>query len=244
MSDALDYSAAGAKIRTDLKRSHRRALDYVARPGSWWSGAERIALAQEARSAAGCSLCRERKAALSPEHAQGRHGGPSPLPEAVVDLVHRVRSDPGRMSRRVYEQALAAGVSEGHYVEAVGIAALVAGLDFECRALGIAPFPFPEPVAGEPSGYRPEGLTPGIAWVPMLLPEDAAGPEKGLYGGLPMVPNIMRALSSVPDHVRALLDWMGSHYVSVSDLSEERAIDRLQIELVASRVSALNECFY
>ena len=78
----------------------------------------------------------------------------------------------------------------------------------------------------------------------MLLPEDAAGPEKGLYGGLPMVPNIMRALSSVPDHVRALLDWMGSHYVSVSDLSEERAIDRLQIELVASRVSALNECFY
>jgi hypothetical protein len=159
-------------------------------------------------------------------------------------VVHRVRTDPGRLSRRVFEAALAAGVGVGEYVEAVGIVAFAAGLDAQCRALGVPAFPWLEPLPGEPARRRPEGLEEGVAWVPMLPPERAAGPEADLYGGTSFVPNIVRALSLVPDHVRVLRRWSEAHYVALGDLGARRAIDRMQIELVAARVSALNQCFY
>ena len=241
---ALDYSAARAEIREDLRAAHRMVLEHFRRPGSWFSGAQRTASADEARIAPRCPLCRERKPALSPEHANGSHETTAALPTALVEVIHRVRTDPGRLSRRVYEAALAAGVSAGEYVEALGIVALTAGLDSQCRALGIPPFPLLDPLPGEPSRYRPQGLEEGTAWVPMLPVEAAKGPEADLYGGARFVPNIMRALSSVPDHVRVLLAWSAAHYVEIMDLNARRAIDRMQIELVAARVSALNECFY
>ena len=71
--------------------------------------------------------------------------------------------------------------------------------------------------------------------------------EADLYESAPLQPNIMRALSLVPDHVRMLQSESRSHYVPLpvlSDMSVGRDLDRMQIELVAARVSALNECFY
>ncbi len=80
----------------------------------------------------------------------------------------------------------------------------------------------------------------------MIAPEDATGPEADLYRG-EFVPNIMRALSLVPDEARALQRSSDAHYVPVSQIPDptvRRALDRPQMELVAARVSALNECFY
>jgi alkylhydroperoxidase family enzyme len=81
----------------------------------------------------------------------------------------------------------------------------------------------------------------------MVEPENANGPESDLYAGIAFVPNIMKALSLVPDAARALQRSSDAHYVAVNEISDpsvRRAIDRMQMELVASRVSALNECFY
>jgi len=81
----------------------------------------------------------------------------------------------------------------------------------------------------------------------MLAPEDASGPETGLYESAAFVPNIARALSQVPDHVRLLQRESRTHYVAMADIpdpSVRRELDRLQMELVAARVSAMNECFY
>ena len=83
--------------------------------------------------------------------------------------------------------------------------------------------------------------------MPLLAPEDATGPEADLYDAAPLVPNIARALSCVPDHVRSLQRLTRSHYLPLADIGNPmkgRAIDRMQIELVAARVSAINECFY
>ncbi len=240
----LDYSAAGAPIRDDLRVAHRMVLEHVRRPGSWFSGAQRIAIAEESRLALRCPVCSARKAALSPEHPKGPHATQGSLPAALVEVIHRVRSDPGRLSRRVFEVATSAGVSVGEYVEAVGIVSFTAGLDTQCRALGIPEFPLPGPLAGAPSRRLPQGLKEGIAWVPLLAPEDASGTEADLYGGASFVPNIVRALSLIPDHVSVLRRWSDAHYVAVTDLGARRAIDRMQIELVAARVSARNECFY
>ena len=78
-------------------------------------------------------------------------------------------------------------------------------------------------------------------------PADADGPEADLYPEVALVPNIMQALSLVPDEARALQRSSDAHYVEMQDLADpsaRRDLDRLQIELVAARVSALNECFY
>lgn len=245
MSDIqLDYSAARAEVRPDLKAAHRMVLEHFRRPGSWFDGAERLAIAAESRRALDCPLCRERRAALSPEHARGEHATGGGLPAALVEVIHRVRTDPGRLSRGWFESALSAGIGDGEYVEAVGIVALTAGLDSLCHALGIAYFPLPTPLPGAASGHRPRAMTEGVAWVPLLAPENASGIDADIYGGGGFVPNIIRALSLVPDHVRTLRKWSNAHYVDVGDISARRAIDRQQIELVAARVSALNECFY
>jgi hypothetical protein len=241
---ALDYSAAGVEVREDLRAAHAMLLDYFRRAGSWFSGAQRNAIAEETRLAVRCPLCRERKAALSPDHVAGAHQTTGALSAPLVELIHRVRTDPGRLSRRCFEAVTKAGLDDGHWVEAVGIVAFTAGLDFLCRALGTPPFPLLDPIPGAPSGQRPRGLTEGVAWVPMLAPEDASGPDADLYGGSSFVPHIVRALSLVPDHVRTLRSWSAAHYVALTDLTARRAIDRPQIELVAARVSALNQCFY
>ena len=54
-------------------------------------------------------------------------------------------------------------------------------------------------------------------------------------------------MSLVPDHVRVLQHESTSHYVAMADIQNptvRRDLDRLQMELVAARVSAMNECFY
>jgi hypothetical protein len=81
----------------------------------------------------------------------------------------------------------------------------------------------------------------------MIAPQDAAGPDAELYGDIPIVPHIMQALSVVPDEARALRRSSEAHYVPMVHLGNPtvgRNLERMQIELVAARVSALNECFY
>lgn len=244
---SVDYAAAGVPVRDDLGETHLAMLDHIRRPGSWLTGAERLALAAESRNALACPLCLERKSSLSPEHPAGEHGRVSDLPEALVEIAHRIRLDPQRLSRKWFDGVLADGLDEGAYVELVGIVTFVAGIDFFCRALGIPPFPLPEPVPGAATGYRPENLSAGVAWVSILAPEDATGPEAELYETADFIPNIARALSQVPDHVRVLQLESRSHYVAIRDLQDMSvrcALDRQQMELVAARVSAINECFY
>jgi alkylhydroperoxidase family enzyme len=244
---AFDYSAAGAPVRDDLKQAHRFLWEHLRSPGNWWTGAQRVAIAAESRHASRCALCRERKTALSANAIQGEHQSLGALPPNVVEVVHRVRMDPARLSRRWFEGVMDSGLGPAEYVEVVGIVALLAGVDFFARALGMPAFPLPEPAAGEPSRSRPESARPGTAWVPMIAAEDAQGTEADLYGDAGFIPNIVRALSLVPDHVRALRRLSNAHYVPVGKLQDpsyRRALDRMQMELVAARVSALNECFY
>jgi hypothetical protein len=244
MDPHLDYD--DHSVREDLVAAHALLLEHLSSPGSWFSGAERIALASESRQSLGCALCAERRAARSPYALKGEHDRVSDLPEPLVDLVHRVRMDPGSLSRSWFEE-LRDAVGEGAYVDAVGVVALLAGIDHFCRALGVAPFVLPDPKPGEATGYRPEGLLDQGAWVQMLAPEALGAPEADLFGDDAFVPNIVRALSQTPDHVRALRSVTAAHYVPLGglmDLDLERDLDRFQIELVAARVSALNECFY
>ena len=82
----------------------------------------------------------------------------------------------------------------------------------------------------------------------MIAAEEASGLEADVYGGAPFVPNIVRALSLVPDEVAHDAQRPPeAHYLPVDQIGDptvRRALDRMQMELVAARVSALNQCFY
>jgi alkylhydroperoxidase family enzyme len=247
MPTELDYSASPVPVRDDLKEAHQFIWEHLRSPGSWWTGSERVNMAEAARTSEDCRLCGERKGALSPNAVRGTHDGDGTLPENVVEVIHRVRTDPGRLSRDWYERRLAGGLSEEQYVEIIGVVTLCAGVDYFARALGVPPFALPAPKDGEPTRHRPASAVGGTAWVPMVEPADASGAESDLYAGIDFVPNIMKALSLVPDAARALQRSSNAHYVPVNkiaDPSVRRSLDRMQMELVASRVSALNECFY
>ncbi len=242
----ISYSGAAVVVRDDLVAAHQRAWQRLARPGTWLSGAQRVALARETRTVDDCPLCQRRLLALSPHTVEGRHTAPDLL-APLVEVAHRLRSDPARLSRKWFDEIMASGISDGEYVETVGVVATTISLDVFARGLGIEPPELPEPEPGAPSRHRPAGLTYGGAWLPWLVPEDAGGPEADLYPG-PFAAHIRRSLSLVPDEVRGMFDLVTTQYLpgpAMRDFdSEYRAIDHAQIELLAGRVSALNQCLY
>jgi hypothetical protein len=248
---AFDYSAQLDPVRVDLEQAHRGAWEHIAGPGSWLTGDQRVSIAEETRLARTCTLCSERKAALSPFSVDGKHDPSGSLPASIVDAVHRVTTDAGRLTASWYEALLADGLTPESYVETLGVAVLVISVDEFHRALGIPLEPLPVPQPGEPSGYRPVGakVEEAEAWVPILAPNRMGPDEADLFAGIPpgQAPNVIRALSLVPDEVRAWIAVSAAQYLTPNEMrsfESPRAIDRSQIELVAGRVSAVNECFY
>ena len=43
----FEYSDSPYPIREDIKEAHKEYWQRLCRPGSWWTGAERIAIAEE-----------------------------------------------------------------------------------------------------------------------------------------------------------------------------------------------------
>ena len=248
----IRYEAAG--VRADLRAAQNRYWRRLARPGANWSGAERVAIAREARYAPGCAYCRRLRAAVSPYALAGEHDvdpeNRGLLSAPVVDAVHRIVNDASRLTRAWYERTLAAGLTDGQYVELVGTVVSVLSIDAFCRAIGAPLHPLPEPEPGAASGYRPAtAAQDGESWVPMV-PFDNSGTQEADLWPAKRTGNVIRALSLAPDEVRTLNDLGGAHYIDhglVRDPSATRAdgaLTRAQIELVAGRVSLLNDCFY
>ncbi len=242
-----EFDYGGINVRPDIQAAQRCLWEHVRSPGSWWSGAERVGIAAEARYADTCDVCAARTSALSPGAVRGEHRSAGVLGPDLVDVVHRVRTDPARLSRAWFDGVIDRGLEVAAYVELIGVLTMVTGVDYFARALGVPPFRLPEPRSGPVSRYRPRGAKAGAAWVPMLAPEDACGPETDLYPTGAVVPNIVRALSVVPAEARMLQVLAAAHYLpleQIPDPTARRSLDRLQIELLAARVSALNQCFY
>ena len=121
-------------------------------------------------------------------------------------------------------------------------------IDTFARAIGAPLWPLPDAEPGEPTRLRPEEARVNGHWVPTIAPADAVGDLADLYGGSDFVPNIRTAVSLVPDELGPLAEYAAANYVDLDDLldlhASPRAISRPAMELLAARVSALNECFY
>ena len=243
------FGEAPYPVRSDLDQATRKAWDFLGKPGNWWTGAERVALAAEVRAARDCRLCADRLDALGPKSVQGEHDVASTLAGVAIEAAHRLTTDAARLSEKSLRELNAEGLTDEAYVEIVSVVSTVMGIDSFCDALEIPLLPLPDAQAGEPSRYRPPAAVEDGAWVPMIPGDAASGSEADLYAHIPFpprfVPNVIRALSLVPDAVRNLSDLLSAFYLrDVGDLQAGNSLDRRQIELVAARVSALNECFY
>lgn len=234
-------------IRTDLDQATRKAWTYLGQPGNWWTGVQRVDLVAEVRAARDCTLCAERQHALSPTGVKGDHDTASDFPPVVIEAAHRLTNDASRLSEKTIRGWNAEGLSDGAYVELVSIVSTVIGVDAFCDALEIPLLPLPQAQSGEPSRYIPEEATQSGAWFPMISPASVDEKNTDLYEKFwrADTPNVIRAMSLVPDAVRNLLTLLQPFYIgNLTHPDAGNCVDESQVELVAARVSAINQCFY
>lgn len=222
------------------------ALGY---PGVWWSGADRIEILRETRAARGCPLCVARKAAPVPQAIMGSHDAATSLAAPAVEAIHRIVSDPGRLSESWYRRTTGAGLSDEAYIELLSVVAIATAVDSFDRACGALPRTLPPIVAGQPTRRRPKGAKPGLGWMPMLAPEDVGADDPPLYASAGRIGgNVHRALSLVPEAMMQFWDLFETMYLpqdAMRDFGREyRAIDHAQIEMLAARVAVRNQCVY
>ena len=246
------YDHAPYAVRQDIVDTHVRAWRHIAAPGTWLTGERRVAIAAETRNAAACSLCGERKGALSPYTVEGEDDRLEDLPKNIVGMIHRIATDPGRITQNWVEGVIAGVIAETDYVEIVGVIAHCLCIDTFTDALGIARHVLPDPIEGEPSRERPAGAVKDTAWLPTVPPENADEALLAIYprniGDAPNAPNVRRAMSLVPAEAISFFALNDVQYLPPEAMwnlpVNPRSISKSQVELVASRVSSLNGCFY
>ena len=232
------YTDTDWNILDHTRAAHIRSWDRLAAPGEWWSGAERISIAAE---------CRRASALVDGLPDPGP--GPAELPEAAMFAVNKLIGDLPNVSREWYEETISAeGMTDAHYIELLGVLVHVWSVDEMHRALDIPLEPLPDPIPGEPTRIRPTGAKERGSWPPTIRPEDLDERDADIYGGAEYAANVRAAMSLHPDSVRWLADLFDAHYLSWTEIQSVqepfRVLTRPQRELVAARVSALNECFY
>ena len=245
----ISYKDVGLPVRKDITAAHRRTWKRLSEAGTWLTGAERVAIAREVRAASDCNLCRVRKDSLSPNSINGNHDNTGRFSDNEIEQIHRICTDPGRLSRAWYQGLRDGGMEEERYVETVEVIALIVAVDTFTKGLGLDAWPLPESQPGIPTKGRPSAARRQMAWVSTLDPRDAIGTEdEDLYAGRPSAAHIYQAMSLVPNSVKAFFDLVENQYLppkAMTDFENEyRAINHAQIELVAGRVSALNQCVY
>ncbi len=236
------YDDCAYPVREDLDAAHDRQFELFAQAGTWGTAAQRLAVISEARKAGIDAGLLE-----APED-----GGAEPtvdLPQAVRDIIRVIAASPKDFDKSTYEAARAAGLSDPEFAELVAIVSFVVDLDVYARGIGVPLRPFREPQAGAPSREVPDEAVPEQAFIPTIpnVP-DCGDFGTELYGGH-FKPYIMRALSLVPDEYRAHVALETAQYnplpkVPQVEYCHHDGLTRPQVEVVAGRVSALNDCFY
>ena len=208
------------------------AAESLVGPGDWLTGSQRRAAALEARDARTNELDQQRRDALSPNAVPGGHEATAELQAEAVEVIHRVASDPGRLTQ-VWADEMMTVLGEETYTELVGIAACTAVLDMFAWTMTGDDGQLGDDTAGSPANERPDDVGDVGAWVSQTTGTGMA--------------NVSRSLSLVPVTNRA---WVGlvqalySRGPEFLDLSWDRALSRPQVELVAARTTAELECFY
>ena len=162
-----------------------------------------------------------------------RRGGTPPnmdLSSSLLTLASTLFGDPGLVDRSMVRRA-ADEVGDPMVVEVISIVSMLSAVDGAHRALSAELEPLPEPLEGAPTNEIAEGLKQRRTHVPMPA------------GAIPV------ALDLLPLVGRVFQNSFGPQYMteremSLDDFGRDPGLNRAQIEVVSSRTSLLNKCFY
>ena len=241
------FDSAPVALRSDLRSALGSAHELLGQAGDWLHGEQRLAVVAETRHAWDCSLCKLQKSEITPFVVRGEHQALGKLPNSWVNVIHRVVTDPGRLSERWFQEALSNGMEEDEFIEAISVCVQALAIDIFAAAIGMEVPPLPIAKAGQPPRQRPSEAKKGPGWVSTIAPEDAGPNFVDFYANGSHF-YIRRSLTLVPQESRRLWALLNTLYLEDPRLFEleglERGISRAQMEFLAARASALLGCYY
>ena len=167
------------------------------------------------------------------------------LPSAAIDVIWRITNHVTTLTPEWYRSYVPEHLSPERYVEIVGLVAQATMLDRFADGLAVARLPIAAEDGGDPSCVTPADAAVTTHWVPTApIVDDSWHPTNEAD-----VPNVRKALSLVP--AERIMQWVliDAHYVPGGALADDFgqphwSLERSQIELLGTRTSAVNECFY
>ena len=229
-------------IRQEIHETHAAAAEHWASPGTWWTAEERVAIVAEVRRAWDADPM---PPWTTPSSVAGLIPADHILPSAAIDVIWRLTNHVTTLTQSWYESYVPERLSPARYVEIVGMVAQITLTDRFADGLALDRISLPPPGADEPSQALPQNAKVSTHWVPTAPIVDGswnpATPSD--------VPNVRKALSLVA--AERIMQWtlIDAHYVAGGALADDFGQDhwslqRSQIELLGTRTSIVNDCYY
>lgn len=202
------------KVPEEIDDLVDRQWERLRRPGTWFDGRERVALAEAARGGT----------------EDGRGDGPATV------AARRIHDEPATITRAWLQALQDDGLTLAQYVEVLGVVSQLRAVDTFEFAVGRPTRPLPEPIDGEPTHETVADATTNGGWVPTV---GVAFPPTILSS----VPAENEAMHDVHE-VLYLAPRSGDGYTMGNMTVVRDGLRRTQMEFVAARTSLVNDCFY
>lgn len=125
-------------------------------PGTWWTAAERVAIARQARRA-----------------KSGDTAGEEPLSIVANEAAAMIAANAHHIDQRWIRNCHDRGLEPLPMVELLAVVAKIVAIDTCLRGVGREPVDLPPPAAGEPSRETVEGADINRGWLPTTGPASA-----------------------------------------------------------------------
>jgi hypothetical protein len=221
------------EVRQDLVRAHNQAIAALSKPGTWWTGAQRRELAITAQ------LAISELEPVAPWVGVSTFANKLPAnltaPKIAHDAIYRISRHAATLTREWYEK-VTAEINPLAFVELCGIACTIAPVMAFRRSLGLPALEVGLAESGQPSNKEPDNIVAAqLNWVPVVGPADKDAA-------------VVQAFTAVPETNRVIWAMADAQYIPDKEMVDPNwtrgTLSRVQIELIATRVSQQRECFY
>jgi len=221
------------EVRQDLVRAHNQAIAALSKPGTWWTGAQRRELAITAQ------LAISESEPVAPWVGVSTVANKLPAsltaPKIAHDVMYRISRHAATLTRDWYEK-VTAEINPLAFVELCGIACTIAPVMAFRRSLGLPALEVGPAESGQPSNKEPDNIVAAqLNWVPVVGPADKDAA-------------VVQAFTAVPETNRLIWAMADAQYIPDKEMVDPKwtrgTLSRVQMELIATRVSQQRECFY
>lgn len=221
------------EVRADLLTTQRDAWDDLVRPGPCFSGEQRCELATTALAALATAE------PFPPWVAPSTIAGALPHRRVASlrahDAVYRIAAHAGTLTADWYA-TIAAEVGELAYVELVALTCTVSAVWSFRRSAGLDLWRLGDAIAGAPTGHVADQVVrPALNWVPVAAPADQRVA-------------VVQAFTALPSEHARTWRLADAQYIPDLEMVDPRwtrgPLSRPQMELVATRVAQLRQCFF